>query len=229
MRPPAVLPFLLLLAATLAGCSGGGSDDGGDATPTTSATMTSTAPPPPPLPTSDTLHFLEAPTMAPAIPDASAETATPVTVGNFGGGGGGQGPNQEGAEWRHVVERPTNVTTGEVRIWIEVKEMLLQNPDTPARPSCSWSLTVEIGSDVDPIDACIQEPPGPVNPVTKELVFPLTLSSAIELEANETITVRLERAGFSLSANNAVDALSGSAEHDSLIRLTGLKEPIRPA
>ncbi|MEA3166878.1 MAG: hypothetical protein QOJ26_1752, partial [Thermoplasmata archaeon] len=218
--------FLLVLAASLAGCSGGG-DSGGDAQPTLSSTMTSTAPPPPPLPTSDTMHFLDAPHMAPALPDGSTEVATPVTVGNFGQGG--QGPNGQGAEWRHSVERPTNVTGGEVNVWIEVKETLFEQPDNPVRPNCSWSLTVEIGSDIDPIEACVQEPAGPINPGTKELVFQLPVSSPIELEANETITVRLERSGFSLSANNAVDALSGSAEHDSGIRLAGLKEPIRKA
>jgi hypothetical protein len=225
VRLPALAASLALLALLVSGCSDGGSDDGG-AAPTASLTS-STAPPPPPLPTSDTLHFLASPDMAPALPSGSSEVATPVTVGNFGQGG--QGPDAEGAEWRHSVERPTNVSAGEVHLWIVVKETLFVAPDNQAMPTCAWSLTVELGADVEAIEACLQEPPGPINPGTKELVFPLAIASAIELEANETITVRLERAGFSLSPNNAVDALSGSADHDSRIRLAGLREPIRPA
>lgn len=222
MRVPAVLT---LLAVLVAGCSGG---DPADSGPVPAATMSSsTAPAPPPLPTSDTLHFLAAPDVAPALPSGSTEVATPVTVGNFGQGG--QGPDAQGAEWRHVIERATNVSAGEVRIWIVIKETLFVAPDNQAAPTCAWSLTVEIGADVGAIQACLQEPPGPINPGTKELVFPLPIASAINLEANETIMVRLERDGFSLSANNAVDALSGSAERDSRIRLAGLREPIRPS
>lgn len=224
MRLPSTLALLVLLASALAGCSGG--DEGGDAPPTASRSTTSAVPPPPPLPTSDTLHFLAAPDMAPALPDGSAEVSTPVTVGGFDNGGG-QGPEGQGAEWRHQVERASNVTGGEVHVWIEVKETLLHTPDNQVNPSCTWSLTVEIGADNNAILGCIQEPAGPINPGTKELTFNLAFASPIELEANETVTVRLERSGFSLSPNNAVDAKSGSAERDSRIVLKGLKEPIR--
>ena len=223
MRLPSTLALLVLLASALAGCSGG--DEGGAAPPPASASSTSTAPPPPPLPTSDTLHFLAAPDMAPALPDGSSEVSTPVTVGGFDNGG--QGPETQGAEWRHQVERPTNVTGGEVHVWIEVKETMLHTPDNQVRPTCTWRLTVEIGADNNAIVGCIQEPAGPINPGTKELTFDLAFASPIELEANETITVRLERNGFSLRANNAVDAKSGSADRDSRILLKGLKEPIR--
>jgi hypothetical protein len=221
MRVPLVV---CLLALSLAGCSGN-DDDGAPAVAAPSATSTSTAPPPPPLPTSDTMHFLAAPSMAAALPSDSSESTTPVTVGNFGQGG--QGPDMQGAEWSHKVERGANVTAGEVHVWIVIKETLFEQPDNQVRPSCSWLLTVNLGEDIDPIQSCLHEPPGPVNPATKELTFPLGITSAIELEANETITVRLERSGFSLSANNAVDALSGSADHDSRVKLAGLREPIR--
>lgn len=215
-----VLAAFLLLAVALSGCGDDTADGGG---PVASSSSASSAPPPPPLPTSDTLHFLAAPEMATALPSGGTEATTPVTVGNFGQ----QGNQPEGAEWRHTVERPTNVTEGEVRIWIEVKETLFHTPDSPATPSCTWSLTVAVGADNGELQTCVQEPAGPINPGTKELVFALAIATPIELEANETITVRLERSGFSLSANNAVDALSGSAEHDSRIRLAGLREPIR--
>lgn len=224
MRVPATLALLALLASSLAGCSGGGDEEPADR-PSSSASSTSTALPPPPLPTSDTLHFLAAPDMAPALPDGSSEVSTPVTVAGFDNGGQGQGGL--GAEWRHKVERATNVTAGEVHIWVEIKETMLHTPDNQVRPTCTWSVTVAIGADNPAIVGCIQEPPGPINPGTKELSFSLALSSPIELEANETVTVRLERSGFSLSAENAVDAKSGSADRDSRIRLQGLKEPIR--
>ena len=224
MRVPVTLALLVLLASGLAGCSGG-DDPAPAARPTTSMGL-STAPPPPPLPTSDTLHFLAAPDMAPALPDGSSEASTPVTVGGFDNGGG-QGPANQGAEWRYKVERATNVSTGEVHIWVEVKETMLHFPDNQVRPTCTWSLTVAIGADNAAIEGCIQEPAGPINPGIKELTFTVAPASPIELEANETITVRLERSGFSLSANNAVDAKSGSADHDSRIMLKGLKEPIR--
>ena len=118
-------------------------------------------------------------------------------------------------------------SAGEVHVWVEIKETMLHTPDNQVRPTCTWALTVEIGADNNAILGCIQEPAGPINPGTKELTFNLVPASPIELEANETITVRLERNGFSLSANNAVDAKSGSADRDSRIVLTGLKEPIR--
>ena len=223
MRVPPAFPLLVLLVSALAGCSGGDDQEPANR-PLSSAPSTSAAPPPPPLPTSDTLHFLAAPEMAPALPDGGSEVSTPVTVGNFGNG---QGPEAQGAEWRYKVERATNVSTGEVHIWIEIKETLLHMPDNQALPSCTWSLTVALGADNPEILGCIQEPPGPINPGVKELTFTVAPASPIELEANETVTVRLERAGFSLSANNAVDAKSGSADRDSRIRLQGLKEPIR--
>ncbi|MFA5944252.1 MAG: hypothetical protein WC876_07295 [Candidatus Thermoplasmatota archaeon] len=217
---------LALLALALAGCSGGEPDAGTPAP--TSTSSTSTAPPPPPLPTSDTMHFLAAPDMAAALPAGSSEVATPVSPDRFGGGdGGGQGQEDLGAEWRHVVEHPTNVTAGEIRIWINIKETLYESPGTPLDAQCTWALTVAIGADNDEIDLCLNDPAGPIAAGVRELVFSLVLPSAINLEANETITVTLERSAFSLSANNAVDALSGSADHDSILRLAGLKEPIR--
>lgn len=220
----AFLAAAALLALALAGCSGGSPDDpappGGG--PTSSSTMTTTAAP---VPTSDTLHFLAAPQMAPRLPAGSSESATPVTVGNFGQ----QGPNEpQGAEWSYTVRAATNVTAAEVHVWVSIKEQMFENPGTPAQPQCTWRLTAAIGADVQPIQSCVNEPLGPINPGTKELVYSLVFESPIELEANETVSVRLERSAFSLSPNNAVDALSGSADHDSRIVLRGLREPAPP-
>jgi hypothetical protein len=217
----ALLAAAALLALALAGCSGGGGDpspSGPSGGTTTSSTATATAAP---VPTSDTLHFLAAPMMAPLLPPGSPEAATPVTVSDFGRGGNGP----EGAEWRYTVTAPTNVTAGEVRVWVQVKETLYENPGTPLQPQCTWRLTAEVGADVEPVRSCINEPLGPIGPGTKELTYTLLFESPIGLEAGETITVRLERSAFSLSTNNAVDALSGSAEHDSRIVLRGLREP----
>lgn len=216
---PALLAAALL-ALALAGCSGGSPDTGPSGGPTSSSsTMASTAPP---VPTSDTLHFLAAPQMVPRLPSGSPETATPVTVGNFGQNGG---PQPTGAEWTYAVKAATNVTAGEVHLWINVKETLFDSPGTPQQPQCTWRLTTSIGADVPPIVSCVNEPAGPINPGTKELTYPLVLDASVELEGNETIRVRLDRSAFSLSPNNSVDALSGSADHDSRILLKGLKEP----
>ena len=217
------LAALLALAFLLAGCSGGGSDDGG--APTASSTpSTSAAPPPPPVPTTDTLHFLAAPTMTPLVPTGSDER-TPVTTANFGGGPGGQ--QQPGAVWRHVVTQPTNITGAEVHTWVDIKEQMFDTRTDPVQPRCTWSIRLEVGLDTEPAVACVNEQVGPINPGVKELVFTLVLDGKIELEANETIQVTLSRTAFSLSANNAVDALSGSAEHDSRVILKGLKEPMK--
>jgi hypothetical protein len=217
----ALLAAAALLALALAGCSGGSPDPAAPsgATGSSSSTMTSTAPP---VPTSDTLHFLGAPQMAPRLPSGSSETATPVTVGNFGQNGG---PQPVGAEWTYAVKAATNVTAAEVHVWITIKETLFDNPGTPTQPQCTWRLTAAIGADIPPIVSCINEPAGPINAGTKELTYPLVLGSPVELEGNETIRVRLDRSAFSLSPNNSVDALSGSADHDSRILLKGLKEP----
>lgn len=219
MRPRVILALLCLV---LAGCSGGSEDGGGQ--PTLSATTTTTEAPPP-LPTSDTLHFLAAPEMSTIL--VGSESVTPVGTGRFGGGGGGGGQEQQGAEWRHVVETPTMVSAGEVRIWVDIKETLHDSPGTPLREQCTWSLTVALGADVPEIQLCKNEPAGPINAGIKELVFTLVVGSPVEMEANETIVVTLERSAFSLSANNAVDARSGTEQYDSRIKLAGLKEPIR--
>jgi hypothetical protein len=208
-----------LLSLALAGCSGGSPDSAApSASASSSATMTSTAPP---VPTSDTLHFLAAPQMAPRLPSGSPEAATPVTVGNFGQSGG----PQAGAQWTYLVKQHTNVTAGEVHVWINIKDTLFDNPGTPAQPQCTWRLTTAIGADIQPIRSCVNEPPGPIAAGTKELLYTLVLDSPVELEANETVSVRLDRSAFSPSPNNSVDALSGSADHDSRITLKGLQEP----
>lgn len=211
---------LLAVCLVLSGCSGGGSS--APTATSSSSSMTSAAPPP--VPTSDTLHFLAAPDAAPVLPSGSAEATTPVTVANFGGPGGG-GTAPQGARWTYVVRSHTNVTGGEVHLWINIKETMFDNPGTPAQPQCTWHLVVALGSDNDPVSSCINEPAGPISAATKELVYPLVLDAPREMEANETITVHLTRTAFSLSAQNAVDALSGSTDHDSRIVLKGLHEP----
>lgn len=220
MRP---LAALLSLAFLLAGCSGGGGDEGGPTVATSSASGTVTGPPPP-VPRTDTLHLLEGPMMTPVPPTGGSDVRTPVGFAGGGGPGGGQqGPT---ARWQYQVTEPTNVTGGEVRIWVEVKEQMLPAPFNPAAPPCTWQLTTRIGGGSEPLVNCANEPAGPIAPGIRELTFMLVLQGPISLEANETVTVTLGRTAFSASTNNAVDALSGSTEHDSRIQLRGLKEPL---
>lgn len=221
MRPTAALALLGLLAVSLAGCSGGG-DDGSGTPQAGSSSSTSTAPPPPPRPTTETLHFLAAPDMSTVLP--GSESRTPVGFG--GGGGPGPGGGQPPARWTYQVTTATNVTGGEVHVWVDVKETMVETPSPPGQTPCTWQLTVNVGGDTAPLEHCANEPPGPINVGVRELVFSLVLTNAIDMEANETIIVTLTRSAFSLSANNAVDALSGSEAHDSRITLRGLKEPI---
>ena len=212
---------LLLVALSLAGCSdGGGSDDPADA-PSVSATTT--GPPPKPVVTSDTLHLLALPDMAPVLPEGSNEYSTPTMSGNFGGGGGGQG-DDEPEGWSYEVQQATNVTGGEIRIWVEIVETMYQVPDPRPDSTCTWILQLELGADNDADVPCLTEPAGPINPGTKELVFSFLATDAFELEQNETVFVRLDRRAFSLSTNNAVNILSGSEAHDSRVQLDGLKE-----
>jgi hypothetical protein len=174
------------------------------------------------VPTTDTLHFLGAPTMT-ALAPTGAVVRTPVTTGGFGDGGDGQAT---GAQWRHKLTTATNVTGGEVRVWIEILEPLLHFPSTPLQQACTWLLRTEVGIGSGAQFNCINEPAGPIQTGVKELVFNLVLDGPIPVEANETLTVTLERSAFSASANNAVDALSGSPDRDSRITLNGLKEPL---
>jgi hypothetical protein len=213
--------LLAVLAFLLAGCSGGG---GGDDPPAAvSSTSTSTGPAPPPVPTTDTLHLMEAPAMSTVVPTGS-DVRTPVGFANGGGFGQQDGPV---ARWAYQVSVPTNVTGGEVHVWVEIKEQMLDSPSSPLNQQCTWRLTTGIGGDTQALTNCVNEPVGAISPGVKELVFTLVLQGPIELEANETITVTLSRSSFSPSPNNAVDALSGSAEHDSRVTLRGLKEPIK--
>lgn len=213
------IALLTSLAFLLAGCSDG--DGGGDAPLPSASLSTSTAPPAPPVPTTDTLHLLQGPDMT-TVPPTGSDSRTPVGFGD-GGPDGNQAP---GATWSHQVTRGANVTAGEVRIWIEVKEQMFDFPGTPVREQCNWRLTTALGGDNQALVNCVNEPVGPINPVVKELVFTLVLPEPVNLEAGETVTLTLTRSGFSASANNAVDALSGSPDHDSRIALRGLAEPV---
>lgn len=216
---------LLSLAFLLAGCSGDGGGDGsaGGSVSAPSTSATSTGPAPPPVPRTDTLHFLLAPAMTP-VPPTGSDERSPVLTG-FNGPGGGQ--QETGASWSYQVTERTNVTAGEVRVWVEIKEQMLPSVfGNPFDPPCTWELTTTLGAGGAEIENCLNEPPGPIAPGIKELVFTLVLESPSGLEPGQTITVTLERTAFSASPNNAVDALSGSAEHDSRIRLAGLKEPV---
>jgi hypothetical protein len=208
---------LLACCLVLSGCSSNKAATPPAVVPSLSSPS---GPPPPPPPTSDTLHLMAPPEMLTALPSGGSESATPV------GFGGGNGPGQQqmvNGKWSYLVKHSTNVTGGEAHIWVNVKETLIEESN-PAQPQCSWRLVLAVGSDNNPITPCINEATGPVNPGIKELVFALTVDSPIQTEANETVTVQLQRSGFSASTNNAVDLLSGSSDHDSRIQLKGLKE-----
>ena len=226
MPRKAVLLSIALLAVALAGCSDGGSDGGG-AGATASASSTTTGPPPKPVVLSDTLHFLAPPEMALVLPEGSAEVATGTAM-NFGpgGGGGGQPP---AARWMYQVSENSTITNAEIHVWVEIRETLLQ-PVDPRNPqeTCTWYVTLALGSDGEADTACLTEPPGPINAGTKELVFSLVGLGA-ELEVNETITFTFGRRAFSASPEDAVYVLSGSTEHDSRMVLKGLKEPVPEA
>jgi hypothetical protein len=219
MRIPAAL---ILLSLALAGCSGGGDDGGSPPSAALSGTTTSTGPPLPPVPTTDTIHLLQGPD-ATTLPSTGGDLRTPVGFGD----GGPDGQQASAAQWRYQVQSATNVTGGEVRIWIEVLETLVHFPSTPLQPQCTWTILTQVGADMTPLVSCLSEAPGPINPGVRELSVTLVFDGDVELEANETVSVTLQRSGFSASANNAVDALSGSMEHDSRIVLKGLREPIR--
>ena len=215
-----LVPAMAAALFLMAGCSSG---SGGDpAAPTT--TPTSTAPPPPPPPTTDTLHLIALPGMSTAAPKGSTDISTPVPASNFGGGGGG-GMGPPDAEWMYNVAKGQNVTGGEVHIWIEITETLVQTSN-PARPDCAWIASLNVGSSYEAPIACLMEPPGPINPGIKELVFSFTAEGPVPLESNETISMQFERNPFSLSQNTPVNVLSGTKEHDSYVKLVGMKEVI---
>ena len=221
--PMRVLACLALAALLLSGCS---SAKGGDGKPAgvVSSSSSSTGPSIV-VPTSDTLHLLAAPTMAPVLPEGSTEAQSPVTTGGFGGGGGGMG-GQAGVNWTYAVNQSANVSKGEIHIWVKITDTLVQAVNPFSMTQCTWVLRLDLGADNSraPVD-CIAEPAGPINPGTKELVFNFIATDPFQLEAQETITARLTRNAFSPNAGNSVFVLSGSADHDSRLVLTGLKEP----
>lgn len=226
MRNAALLTVLALSLA-LAGCSDGGSDDATAPQASSSASST-TGPPPAPVVTSDTLHLLAPPAMALMLPEGSAEVAT-GTATAFGPGGGGDGSQDPAARWTFQVGSNSSVTAAEVHVWIEIKDTLLQ-PVDPRDPqdACTWIIVLELGSDGSPTMGCLTEPPGPINPGTKELIFDL-IGLDGGLEVNETITFTFHRRAFSASPEDSVAVLSGSAEHDSRLVLQGLKEVVPDA
>lgn len=230
MRRVRKTPFALatFLALLLSGCSDAGGDDGG-ASATASATMTATGPPPKPPVLVDTLHLLAAPDMALALPDGGSEQRT-GTAGDFGPGSGG-GEDGPTALWTYQVAGYSNVTSAEVHVWVEILDTLLPFPPNPfnmGQQQCTWMVRLELGADAEPHFGCLVEPPGPVSPGTRELVFDLVGLDA-ELEANETVTFTFQRAAFSPSPEDSVLVLSGTQERDSRIVLAGLKEPLPEA
>jgi hypothetical protein len=171
--------------------------------------------------------MLDAPHMAPLLPSGSSESSAGVSPRQ--GGGPIAGPRQAGgARWSYAVTTPTNLTGGEAHVWVNVKETLFPT-SPPVQTQCNWRLTVELGADTTPLVHCINEPAGPVAAGIKELVFALVLDGSVNMEANETVTVTLDRDMFGASTGSSVDALSGSADHDSRVQLKGLKEPAKPA
>lgn len=226
MRAAAVLALVALL---LAGCSGNADPASDETADLTTSTTTSTGPPPKPVVLSDTLHLLDPPTMAPSLPSGSSEVRTPTNGGGFGGGGGGgggQGDDEVGAFWSYSLAQGANLSRGEVHLWIEITETLVNSPLNfpPGEPPCTWFIILELGADNDADVPCLSEQPGPINPMTKELVFSFTATSTVPLQANETISLRFGRSAFGPSTNPSVYVLSGSVDHDSRIQLNGLKE-----
>jgi hypothetical protein len=217
----------LVLAVAFAGCSDGGSDDA-TAPMASSSSSSTTGPPPAPVVTSDTLHLLAPPTMALVLPEGSPETAT-GTAQNLGPGGGGGGAQEPAARWTFQVGGNSTVTAAEIHVWVEIKDTLLQ-PLDPRDPqdTCTWIAVLELGADGSPAIGCLSEPPGPINPGTKELIFDL-LALDGGLEANETITFTFQRRAFSASPDDSVLVLSGSSSHDSRLVLQGLKEAVPDA
>lgn len=223
MRVP--LLAALVVAAALAGCAGS-TDDGSGPGPAASASTTTTGPPPKPIVYVDTLHLLDAPNMALALPDGGSEYET-GTAGNFGPGGGGGG-NNDGppSTWSYQLSGFSNVTGAEVQVWIDVKEQLVQTPPFfPGQEPCTWYVQLALGADSEPERHCLTEPVGPIAAGIKMLSFNLVGLDA-ELEANETIELVFGRTVFSASQEDAVYVLSGTEEHDSRIVLKGLKEAL---
>lgn len=223
------IALLAVLSLLLAGCSGDAGDS--DDSPTTgSSTTTTTGPPPKPVVYSDTLHFLEAPNMAPALPVGSSEVRTPTnSFGSFGGGGGGggQGDDEPNSLWEYKLTNGANLTGGEIHVWIEITETLVPSPFTfPGQDACTWFVILALGADNEVDVPCLTEPPGPISPITKELVFPFLNTDTFSLQANETISVRFGRTAFGASMEPSVFVLSGSADHDSRIQIKGLQEVV---
>lgn len=189
--------------------------------------MTSTGPPPKPPVLSDTLHLLAAPDMALVLPDGGSEQRT-GTAGDFGGpGGGGGGQDGPTAQWAYQVGANSSVTAAEIHLWIEIVDTLTPFPPNPFQQGqqCTWMVQLALGADGEPHTGCLNDPPGPINPGTRELVFDLVGLDA-DLEVNETINFAFRRAAFSASPEDSVYVLSGTEKYDSRLVLAGLKEVV---
>lgn len=225
VRRVRLFALLAVLSLLLAGCSGN-ADPAGTTETSSSSTTTSTGPPPKPVVYSDALHLLELPTMVPALSSTTSEVRTPTNGSGFGGGGGQGDDGPDG--WEYQITQAANISNGQVHLWIEITETLVQSPlgFPPGEQPCTWFIVLELGADNDADVPCLSEPPGPINPGTKELVFDFVSTDLFQLEANETISLRFGRAAFGPSTTPSVYVLSGSADHDSRVQLTGLREAI---
>ena len=224
-KPLAVLAFVALFVS---GCSSAPDDDadGGVATPPPTVTTTVGAPLAPRL--TDTLHFLEHPSLTQQPPDDFSEVRIPIPAFATGLalGATGAAPRQM---WSYEMPQDLPGLVGNVTFWVEVKGTVLNNPN-PLVGGCFWEFRMI----VDPVavDGAKYAPCGTegptVAPGVREIVFSFDFPG-LSLQAGQLVAFDFYTQDFGRDPDAKVDLLTYSIDRDSRMHLVGLQVPLDPS
>jgi len=225
-----LLAFACLLVS---GCFSGPSTPtlaASSAPPTTTTTTTSHASAIVVPLTTDTLHFATAPDLVPARPDGASDIVTRLPTPFQPDPAVASGKSAY-LVWTFDLPTDLPALKANVTLWVDVEGSVLGDP-FPSAGGCFWNLALQVHTDApafalsmpaDLTSACVKEPlqvPTGVRAITFDLpLAQTTLQKGTRLDIS--IDANAEPAPGSLVA-----MLSGTAQHDSQITITGLGAPL---
>lgn len=180
----------------------------------------------------DTLHLLDAPHVAAALPAGGAALERPLCARGVGVTVGGNPvvPACVAEPW--TLPRPDGFTTlvGSVTFWVDVQGTVTNsNPSDP----CFWEVSLYAPAPADggaPVSVSDQErlcaPEPPVVPTgIRALRFDIPVRTLSDASGGE-LRLDLYAYGGVLGPGATMKVLMGTPEHDSQITLSGLQVPL---
>lgn len=225
MRGAAIVLLASMLATSLAGCVGQESGTGTGTHASTSTTGTrplgnATAPANATVPTSATLHLMQAPGLNASAPRGNDTVAMPLAP---------LYPSQ-GIAFNTTLRGAGNLTAASTSLWVRVTQSNVQ-AGSGTDPGCSVALTVTVQHNGTPSSyagGCGSLGIGVITPGDHQVLFasaPGALPGVVVAPGDGiALTFSVYVSGPGLGASAYV--LAGSQERDSYVRLAGLAEPL---